>query len=219
LKSLKTILSKYTIFLWALMKPLGIWGVFLAGLLDSAFIGLPVDVVVASYVYNDRMRFLLYVLMASAGSTLGSLVMYWIGLKGGAVLLRKRMSPERLEKIEASFAKHQFLTLMIPAMLPPPTPFKLFELAAAAFEMPVGKFLLAIFTGRCVRFLAVGILTIKFGPQFVHWSGAFFRHHFWWIVLVVAVVAGLWLLLGRKKAEPLATAVPDALSPQLPPSH
>ena len=219
MKSLKTILSKYTIFLWALMKPLGIWGVFLAGLLDSAFIGLPVDVVVAGYVYHDPVRFLLYVLMASGGSTLGSLVMYWIGLKGGAVLLRKRMSPERLKKIEALFAKHEFLTLMIPAMLPPPTPFKLFELAAAAFEMPVGKFLLAIFVGRCVRFLTVGALTIKFGPQFVHWSGAFFRHHFWWIVLAIAAVAGLWLLLGRKKAASEPTAVPETLSPQLPPPH
>jgi len=201
LKSLKTILSKYTAFLWALMKPLGIWGVFLAGLLDSAFIGLPVDVVVAGYVYANPLRFLLYVLMASAGSTLGSLVVYWIGLKGGAVLLRKRMSPDRLLKIETAFAKHQFLTLMIPAMLPPPTPFKLFELAAAAFEMPIGKFLLAIFCGRCLRFLAVSFLTIKFGPQFVHWFGAFFRHHFWWIAMAVTAGAGLWLWLSRRKSS------------------
>lgn len=204
MKSLKTILGKYTAFLWALMKPLGIWGVFLAGLLDSAFIGLPVDVVVAGYVYSNPMRFLLYVLMASAGSTLGSLVVYWIGLKGGAVLLRKRMAPERLRKIEASFAKHQFLALMIPAMLPPPTPFKLFELAAAAFEMPVGKFLLAIFSGRCVRFLAVSFLTIEFGPHFVHWFGHHFRHYFWWIALGLAVVGCVWFALSRRRPRLVA---------------
>jgi membrane protein YqaA with SNARE-associated domain len=209
-KSLKTILAKYTVFLWALMKPLGIWGVFLAGLLDSAFLGLPVDVVVAGYVYTDRVRFLLYVLMASVGSTLGSLIIYWIGLKGGAVLLRKRMSPERLQKIEAAFARHQFLALMIPAMLPPPTPFKLFELAAAAFEMPMGKFLLAIFSGRCIRFLTVGILTIELGPQFIHASGAFFRHHFWWVALAAAVVT-LWVVHTRKTPAPLATVVPEPL--------
>jgi membrane protein YqaA with SNARE-associated domain len=198
-KSLKAILTKYTAFLWALMKPLGIWGVFLAGVLDSAFIGLPVDVVVAGYVYANPLRFVLYVLMAAAGSTLGSIVVYWIGLKGGAVLLRKRMSPARLEQIETAFAKHQFLALMIPAMLPPPTPFKLFELAAAAFEMPLGKFLLAIFTGRCLRFLAVSFLTIKFGPQFVHWIAAFFTHHFWWIALALAAAGGLWLWLSRRR--------------------
>jgi len=200
-KSLKTILSKYTVFLWALMKPLGIWGVFLAGVLDSAFIGLPVDVVVAGYVYTYPARFAFYVLMASAGSTLGSLVVYWIGLKGGAVLLRKRMSPERLLRIETAFARHQFLTLMIPAMLPPPTPFKLFELAAAAFEMPLGKFLLAIFTGRCLRFLAVSFLTIKFGPQFVHGFAHFFRHRFWWIALATLASIGLSLWLSRRKSS------------------
>jgi membrane protein YqaA with SNARE-associated domain len=215
-KSLKNILGKYTLFLWALMKPLGAWGVFLAGLLDSAFIGLPVDVVVATYVYNNRLRYLLYVLMASAGSTLGSLIVYWIGLKGGAVLLRKRMSPERLRKIEAAFAQHEFLALMVPAMLPPPTPFKLFELAAAAFEMPVGKFLLAIFTGRCIRFLIVGALTIKFGPQFVHWSVAFFHHHFWWIALAVVAVAALWLLMGRKQPAAGSQAVAEPGEPQQP---
>lgn len=210
MKSLKTILAKYTVFLWALMKPLGIWGVFVAGLLDSAFIGLPVDVVVASYVYNDKVRFLLYVLMAAAGSTLGSLVVYWIGLKGGAVLLRKRMSPARLARIEASFAKHQFLALMIPATMPPPTPFKLFELAAAAFEMPVGKFLLAIFTGRCLRFLTVGFLTIEFGPQFVHWTAALFQRHFWRVALVVAVGLGVWLWVRRKRETP--GAIPSAVA-------
>ncbi len=196
------------------MKPLGIWGVFLAGFLDSAFIGLPIDVVVATYVYTDRTRMILYIVMASAGSSLGSLVMYWIGYKGGNALLRKRMSPERLQRIEAAFAKRQFLALMIPAMLPPPTPFKLFELAAAAFEMPVGKFLLSIFTGRCIRFLVISLLTLYFGPQFVHWSGALFHHRFKWIAAVVALGGVVWYLLARKKPGSLAAEVKETLSPE-----
>jgi membrane protein YqaA with SNARE-associated domain len=211
LKSIEKFLKKYTVFLWALMKPLGIWGMFLAGFLDSAFIGLPVDVVVATYVYTDRTRLLLYVVMAAAGSTIGSLVMYGIGYTGGNALLRRKMSPERLQKIEASFARRQFLTLMIPAMLPPPTPFKLFELAAAAFEMPIGKFLLSIFTGRCIRFLAVSLLTIYFGPKFVHGSGAFFAHYFKWVVAGLALAGGIWYLLSRKKPEPQPAPVSEPL--------
>ena len=214
MKSIKAFLKKYTVFLWALMKPLGIWGVFLSGFLDSAFIGLPIDVVVATYVYTDRTRMILYIVMASAGSSLGSLVMYWIGYKGGNALLRKRMSPERLQRIEAAFAKRQFLALMIPAMLPPPTPFKLFELAAAAFEMPVGKFLLSIFTGRCIRFLVISLLTLYFGPQFVHWSGALFHHHFKWIAAVVVLGGVVWYLLARKKPGSLAAEVKETLSPE-----
>ena len=62
---------------------------------------------------------------------------------------------------------------MFPAMLPPPTPFKLFALAAAVSEMKFTHFLLAIFAGRFVRFLALSILTLVFGPQFVQISGGY----------------------------------------------
>ena len=111
---------------------------------------------------------LLYVFLASAGSAVGCTVLYLIGHLGGETLLRKRMSPERFERIHAAFDRHEFWALMFPAMLPPPTPFKLFVLAAAAFEMNFGHFLLAIFLGRFVRFLILSLLTLKFGPDVVH---------------------------------------------------
>ena len=125
---------------------------------DGSFMGLPLDAIFVSYVYNDRSRFLLYVLLASAGSALGSIVLYVIGYAGGEVLLRKRLSPERFEKIHASFEHHEFWALMFPAMLPPPTPFKIVVLAAAASEMNFAHFLLAIFAGRFVRFLIEALL-------------------------------------------------------------
>jgi membrane protein YqaA with SNARE-associated domain len=199
LKTLKHILSRYTAFLWALLKPLGAWGVLAIAALDAAFFGLPMDAVVAGYVYQDRARFLLYALMASAGSALGSIVIYGIGYEGGEELLRKRISPERFEKIHAAFDKHPFWSLMFPAMLPPPTPFKLFVLAAAVSEMGFLRFLLAIFSGRMVRFVLLGLLTIKFGPDVVYLFGTLFRQHYLW--LVGAIVAGLavWLVMRRKK--------------------
>ena len=109
--------------------------------------GLPMDPIVATYVYQNRSRFLLYVLMASTGSTVGSIVIYGIGYLGGEELLRKRISPERFDKFHQAFEKHPFWSLMFPAMLPPPTPFKLFALAAAVSEMQFSHFLLAIFAG------------------------------------------------------------------------
>ncbi len=127
-----------------------------AAALDGGFIGLPIDAVVAGYVYTDRARFLLYVLMASAGSALGSIVIYVIGYTGGEELLRKRMSPERFEKIHSAFNRHPFWALMFPAMLPPPTPFKLFVLAAAVSEMSFVRFLLAVFCGRVCAFHDLG---------------------------------------------------------------
>jgi len=193
LKTIKHILERYSAWIWALLKPLGVWGVFVISVLDSSFMGLPMDAVVASYVYNDRPRFLLYVILASAGSALGSSILYVIGYMGGEVLLRKRLSPARFEKIRASFDHHEFWALMFPAMLPPPTPFKLFVLAAAAFEMRFSHFLAAIFAGRFVRFLLLALLTIKFGPQFVHFTGQFFKQHFHWVLAIILLAMGIWL--------------------------
>ena len=199
MNTIKHILTRYTAFLWALLKPLGAWGVFVIAALDGAALGLPMDPIVATYVYQNRSHFFLYVLMASAGSALGSIVIYGIGYLGGEELLRKRISPELFEKFHRAFEKHPFWSLMFPAMLPPPTPFKLFALAAAVSEMSFSHFLMAIFAGRFVRFLLLSILTLRFGPQFVHIFGTLFHEHWRWVLAAVAVGLAIWLIRIRLK--------------------
>jgi len=211
LKAIGKAIGKYSALLWAVLKPLGLWGVLLIAVVDGSTIGLPIDVAVAGYVYADRPRFLLYVLMAALGEAIGSIFVYWVGFKGGEVLLRKRMAPEKLAKIEYAFNHHEFWALMFPAMIPPPWPFKLFELSAAAFEMPIAKYLLAIFAGRFVRFLAVALLTLKFGPGFIQASGAFFRHHFNWVLIAALVGLIVWLILLRRKRRRKGSATGEYL--------
>ena len=199
MKTIQHILTRYTAFLWAILQPLGAWGVFAVAALDGAAVGLPMDVVVGGYVAQNHSRLLLYVLMAAAGSALGSLVVYVIGYAGGEELLRKRVSRERFEKLHAAFDKHPFWSLMFPAMLPPPTPFKLFALGAAVAEMSIGHFLLAIFLGRTVRFLLLGILVVEFGPGVVHTVRIFFSHHFHWVLMAGVVGLAAWLAVRRWK--------------------
>lgn len=209
MKIITHILSRYTAFLWALLKPLGIWGILVVAAIDGAAIGLPVDAVVGGYVYQNHARFLLYVLMAAIGSAIGSIVVYAIGYAGGEELLRKRIPPARFEKIHGTFDKHPFWSLMLPAMMPPPTPFKLFALAAAASEMGFAKFELAIFCGRLVRFSVLGLLIIRLGPEFVHVLADLFRVHLYalWIVLAAGLVLSLvlskrrWRRTGDRKAN------------------
>ena len=205
MNTLKHILTRYTAFLWALLKPLGIWGVFVIAAIDGSFMGLPMDAVIASYVYQDRGHFLVYVLLASAGSAVGSIVLYIIGYMGGEGLLRKRLSPERFEKIHRSFDRHEFWALMFPAMLPPPTPFKLFVLAAAGFEMNFGHFLLAIFLGRFVRFLILAALTMKYGQGVVEVVAHLFKTHLHLTLGVLgAAILAVWLVRQRRRKRRLA---------------
>ena len=162
---------------------------------------MPVDAIVATYVYQDRRRLLLYVCLASLGSALGSIPLYVLGYLGGEKVLRKRISEERFLRIHRSFEQHEFWALMFPGMLPPPTPFKAFVLGAAVFEMRFSRFLGAIFAGRFVRFLVLTLLTLWFGPRIVELAGGIFRQHFYWIFGAIAGVLFLWLVIrrGRKR--------------------
>jgi membrane protein YqaA with SNARE-associated domain len=206
LNTVRNILKKYTAWILKALAPLGPWGVFAIAAVDGSLFGMPVDAVVAFYVYNDRPRFLFYVVMASAGSALGSIVIYAIGYFGGETVLRKRISEERFHKIHASFDRHEFWAVMFPAMLPPPTPFKLFVLAASAFEMRFTHFLAAVFAGRCVRFLVLAILTIEFGPQVVHVVGSLVKQHAWWVVITLVIAVTLGVFVWWKRRQPSQAA-------------
>jgi membrane protein YqaA with SNARE-associated domain len=217
LHAIKNILTKYTAWIFRTLAPLGPWGVFAIAAVDGSLFGMPVDAVVAGYVYYHQSNFIFYVLMASAGSALGSVVVYAIGYFGGEAVLRKRIAEERFSRIHASFEHHQFWALMFPAMLPPPTPFKLFVLAASVFEMRLSHFLAAIFAGRFVRFFILAILTIKFGPQFVEFAGGMLRQHALWVLIGVAfvlvIIALLWWQKSRSKPE-RRTAISSDTSPE-----
>ncbi|HWR16923.1 MAG TPA: VTT domain-containing protein [Terriglobales bacterium] len=200
--SIKSFLAHYSGWLKGVLLPLGPWGVFIIAALDSAAVGLPLDPVVASFVYLKPHLAWLYVFMASAGSALGSMFLYAIGYKGGEVLLEKRMPKAKFQKIKKSFEDHEFLALMFPAMLPPPTPYKLIVLSAAAFEMDWHKFLLAIFLGRLARFTILSVLVIAFGEQIIGITSNLLKRHLPETlgVLAVLILAGLviWKLRQRR---------------------
>jgi membrane protein YqaA with SNARE-associated domain len=199
LKTIGHILARYTAWIWMLLQHLGVWGVFVIAFADSALLGMPVDAIVATYVYKDPKRLLFYVATASLGSALGSIPLYIIGYLGGEKVLRKRISEERFQRIHRSFEQHEFWALMFPGMLPPPTPFKIFVLGAAVFEMKFRDFLAAVFAGRFVRFLVLSLLTLWFGPQIVGLMGSVVRQHLGWLLGAVGGGVLVWLLMRRSR--------------------
>lgn len=199
MKPIKAIFAKYKLLL-AILLPWGPWGVLAIAALDAAAFGMPLDLVVAQFVWADKSRFLLYCIMGAIGSALGSLVVYAIGYKGGEELLVKRIGRERFQKIHTRFENSEFLTLALPAMLPPPTPYKLFVLVAGVAEMSVWRFLLGVFVGRMGRFLILSYLTLKFGPNVV--AFIFHGHTKEKLLVIGAVVLALaiWWVLRRGRA-------------------
>jgi membrane protein YqaA with SNARE-associated domain len=194
-------LLKYTAWLAAL-KTLGAWGVFIISFLDSSAFGVPMDPLVAGYVYSNPHRAWLYCIAASVGSALGSLVPYGLGRAGGELFLLKRIDEAKLKRIRDRFEKQEFLALMVPAMLPPPTPFKLFVFSAGVFDMKPIPFLLAIVSGRLVRFGTLSILTVFFGPQIVAETKALVKTHPSLLVLIVVGVILLAYLVFKLLQRP-----------------
>lgn len=197
----------------AFLQTLGAWGVLVLTAIDSGAIPIPVDALVAGYVYANPGRAWLYILAGALGSALGSLVPYYLGRAGGELFLLKRINRERLERIRDRFERQEFLALMVPAMLPPPTPFKLFVFSAGVFEMKPAWFLAAIAAGRLVRFSVLSVLTVIFGPGIVAEAKALIhRHPSLAIAIAIAVLVLLYLLfrLLRAPAREVAQEISKA---------
>jgi membrane protein YqaA with SNARE-associated domain len=188
------------VILPALIK-MGFWGVVAVSILDSSSLPVPMDAVMAVYIWGDKAHFWAYVLLAAAGSAIGGLVPFGIGRAGGELFLLKRVNRARYEALRARFEKQEFLAVMIPSMLPPPTPWKIFVFAAGVFEMRVLPYMLAVFAGRIVRWTVLAFLVMELGPG----AADLVAHH---AMMTLAVVGGLalvgfswWWLSKRRTGE------------------
>ena len=202
----------------AALKTLGGWGLLLLAAIDSIAIPIPLDALVASFAFSIPHKAWIYCIAAALGSALGSLVPYALGRAGGELFLLKRIDEKRLQQIRDRFARQEFLALMVPAILPPPTPFKLFVFSAGVFEMRVIDFLLAIICGRLIRYGILSILTVIFGPQILAKTKTLFAYHLWLLVvlLVVLAIGGYFIfrLLKAPAAEVAAELKHEAHRPR-----
>jgi LPXTG-motif cell wall-anchored protein len=191
-------MAKWKLVLLPAMLKMGFWGAGAVALLDSSTIPVPMDILIAGWVWNDRSHFVWYCVMAAVGSAIGGLLPYGLGRAGGELFLLKRINRERYEQLRTRFEKQEFLAMTIPSMLPPPTPWKLFVFAAGVFEMRVVPFMLAVFCGRMIRWLILSLLVLKLGPGAVNVVG----HHATTALLAFAglgLIGLAWWWVRRKK--------------------
>jgi membrane protein YqaA with SNARE-associated domain len=190
-------------WLYTFAVSLGGPGLFTIAFLDSSFVSLPQinDLLVVLMVLEHRSWMPYYALMATLGSVAGCYVIYYLADRGGERFLRKRLKASHIDRALSLYRRHGLLALMVPALLPPPAPFKLFVLAAGLAQVRPLQFILAIAVARGARYLALGILAIYFGDAAVELMRTRGRE----VALVVAgsiVVAALvwwWWLRNRQR--------------------
>ena len=152
---------------WA--SGLGGLGLFVVAALDSSFLSFPQvnDLLIMFLSTRTPALMPYYAGMTTAGSLLGCFVLYGLAWRGGEVFLRKRFSGPRVERGMALYQRHGLLAVVVPALLPPPMPFKLFVLLAGAARVSPWKFGAAVVIGRGIRYFGQGYLAVLYGEQAV----------------------------------------------------
>jgi len=179
---------------------LGAPGLFLISFLDSSVLTFPVinDLLLIELSIQHPARMPLYAFMAAAGSVLGCVLLYFIARKGGEALFHKKAG-ERANAIRHWVERNGFGGMLVAALLPPPTPFKIFVFAGGVFEVPLASFTSAISLARLIRYFGVGYLALKYGNNALPLLAQHKVEVAIALVLFVAVSFGLsrWILRER----------------------
>jgi membrane protein YqaA with SNARE-associated domain len=180
-------------------------GLFAIAFLDSSFVSLPQinDILVVLMVTQNKAWMPYYAAMATLGSVTGCYVIYYLAERGGETFLKKRLRAGHTERALALYRRHGLLALMVPALLPPPAPFKLFVLMAGVAEVPPLKFIAAIAVARGARYLALGVLAIWYGDLALELMRTRGREVALWLAgLIVLAAVGWWWLSRRRVRGP-----------------
>ena len=188
---------------WVYGFALGIGGpgLFTVAFLDSSFLSLPQinDVLVVLMVTQHQGWMLYYAAMATLGSVAGCYVIYALAKKGGEAFLKRRLRAGHADRALALYQRHGLLALMVPALLPPPAPFKLFVLMAGVARVRPLQFVVAVAVSRGVRYLVLGVLAIWYGDAALELMRTRGREVALWLagLIVVGAVAWWWLRTRR----------------------
>jgi membrane protein YqaA with SNARE-associated domain len=171
---------------------LGAPGLFLISFLDSSVLSFPIinDLILIQLSIQRPLRMPLYALMAALGSILGCVLLYFIARKGGEAFFHKKAGA-RAQAIRHWVEQNGFLGMLVAALLPPPTPFKIFVFAAGVFEVPLWSFSSAIALARVIRYFGVGYLAVRYGNQALPYLA---QHKLLVAIFVVLFVLVSWFL-------------------------
>ena len=206
-------MSRIVFWLQDLASQIGGLGLFLIAFLDSSFLSLPEvnDILIVWMVTRHKELLVYYAFMATAGSVAGCLVLYYLARKGGEAFIRRRFKKKRIDWATGLFRRYGVLAIIVPALLPPPAPFKIFVLLAGVVGFPPLNFAVSVAVARGVRYFGEGLLAVWYGDlaiEYIRSHGPLIS-----LGLMAAVILGgvgyvVWRYIQGRKALELSS---DAL--------
>jgi membrane protein YqaA with SNARE-associated domain/outer membrane lipoprotein-sorting protein len=193
-------LSSISQWLVNTLEPYGAPGLMLIAICDSSFLSLPEvnDAALMALSINNPASMWELAAMTVIGSIIGCSLLYAVGRRGGETLLQKRFAADRVQRIRSWYQKYGMLAVIVPSLLPPPLPFKIFVLCAGAFQISWTRFIIAVGIGRSIRYFAEGLLAVWYGKQALQIVADNFP--IFGIVLATLIVAAAFIyVFGRRR--------------------
>jgi membrane protein YqaA with SNARE-associated domain len=189
------ILQLFAVSIQSSALALGGVGLFIVSFLDSSFLSLPevTDLLLIWMVVHHRSRMIYYGGMATLGSLAGCFVLYLVTKKAGDAFIRRRFKERHIERAFGLFQRYGVLVLLVPSLLPPPSPFKIFVLLAGVVGISPMNFGLAITLGRGLRFFGEAVLALWYGEQAI----AFMHAH--GTTMFLAVIGAILLIWAGRQ--------------------
>jgi membrane protein YqaA with SNARE-associated domain len=193
-------MGSFTNWIQTTALALGGPGLFIVAFLDSSFLSLPEinDLLLIWMVTQHKTRMPYYAAASMLGSVAGCLVLYYIG-RVSEQWVAKRFSADRMERTMKTFQRYGVMAVLIPSLLPPPAPFKIFVLLAGVAGISVPSFALAIGMGRGIRYFGEGLLAIWYGDRAIEYVAANGRRIGLGLVTLLAIALTAYIL--RKRAQ------------------
>jgi membrane protein YqaA with SNARE-associated domain len=167
-------MRRFADWIQAFALGMGAPGLFVVAFLDSSFLSLPEinDLLLVVMVTRHKSRMVLYAASATLGSIAGCLILYYIGRRGGDALVRRRFASDRVDQALDAIRRYGVMSVLIPSLLPPPAPFKIFVLLAGVAGISAPRFVTAIAIGRGLRYFGEGLLAVRYGDRAVAYMEA-----------------------------------------------
>lgn len=194
------ILRSLAVFLYSL----GGLGLLLLGFFDSSFLFLPLgnDLLVIALTAAHHQRIFYYIVMATLGSVAGVEFTRWVSARGGKKGIEKAGKSRRAAYVERKVRERGGIALAVAALMPPPFPFTLFIIAAAALQYPRKKMLPIIAGSRGLRFAIDGVLALIFGRRIIRIAQSPHFEDFVLALVVISIIGsaisiGSWIRQSR----------------------
>lgn len=165
------------------------WALFGIAFLESSVFPIPPDVLLIALCIARPEDSFLFAVICSAGSVIGGMAGYGIGLWGGRPLLKRLFRPRRIAAVERLYERYNAWATGIAGFTP--IPYKVFTIAGGVFAINFRIFVLASAVSRSLRFLLIATLVHFYGApirDFIErWLGPLT------ILFVVLLIGGFWL--------------------------